>query len=520
MGLCSACLLIIYIFNTLFINNMRYIFCCVFTLLFAVACGESSEAAQKPKGNIELSVEAVTVTCDKQAVSVTVDADCEWGVYPQVDWVKASPSGGVTGTTKVTLNFEENKSGDLREGVVEFRASGIHISLPVRQNYDVQSVAIADERFLAALVEAHDADGDGILSTKEAASVRRIECAGRGITSMAELGNYFTEVTYLDCSNNSLTELDVTKLTKLEYLDCSGNDIKRLDISRLQRLTTLDCRDNPNLTTIDVWFNFSAPAGFSKPDAAQYVEPDIATPEGYELVWHDEFDAAGVTSPSTDNWWYETGDGGWGNNELQDYVSGGKYNGVRIAEVSDGTLKITAQKIDGKVRSVRMNTTQSWTYGYFEGRLKLCRGKGTWPAFWMLPKNFRSWPDDGEIDIMEHVGYHENYVSSSIHCKAYYHSIGTQKTNEIHLPTATSEFHTYAVEWTPEYMKFYFDGKLHFTFNNDGKGNYDTWPFYTPFYLKLNLAWGGNWGGAMGVDESCLPTTYEIDYVRVFQKIE
>ena len=201
-------------------------------------------------------------------------------------------------------------------------------------------------------------------------------------------------------------------------------------------------------------------------------------------------------------------------------MAGGKYKDVRIAEVSDGTLKITAQKIDGKVRSVRMNTNLGWTYGYFEGRLKLCKGRGTWPAFWMMPKNFRAWPDDGEIDIMEHVGYHENYVSSSIHCKAYYHSIGTQKTNEIYIATATEEFHTYAVEWTPDYLKFYFDGKLHFTFNNDGKGDKNTWPFNAPFYLKLNLAWGGNWGGAMGVDEGCLPTTYEIDYVRVFQKIE
>lgn len=491
----------------------------VAALMFA-ACGNKAEDTPLTGGNITLSVEVLAVSYEKQTASVTVEADNEWGVYPKADWIKAQPSGGVAGTTTVKLAVEENKTGDVRESVVEFRSKGKSYNLTVKQNYDIEAVAIADANFLAALVEKHDTDGDGILSTKEAAEVRRIECAGKSIKSMTELATYFTEVTYLDCSDNELTELDVTALTKLEYLDCSGNNLSELDIQRQQKLTTLDCTDNANLTKIYVWFNFTAPEGFSKPAGTEYIEPGIAAPEGYELVWHDEFDTAGVSSPSPENWWYETGDGGWGNNELQDYVSGGKYNGTRIAEVSDGTLKITAQKIDGKVRSVRMNTVQSWTYGYFEGRLKLCRGKGTWPAFWMMPKNFRAWPDDGEIDIMEHVGYHENYVSSSIHCKAYYHSIGTQKTNEIHIPTATSEFHTYAVEWTPDYLKFYFDGVLHFTFKNDGKGDYNTWPFYNPFYLKLNLAWGGNWGGAMGVEESCLPTTYEIDYVRVFQKIE
>ena len=486
----------------------------------SATCSTPAEESEEIVNPLSFSVEALTVSSEKQTENITVEAKVEWGAYPQSDWIKVSPSGGVSGSTTVRVAIAENKTGDVRQSSIEFRAAGKSYTLPVKQNYDVAAVSIADSKFLEALVAAHDTDGDGILSTKEAAQVRRIECSGKGISSMAELGVYFKAITYLDCSDNNLSELDVTALTQLEYLDCSNNKLTSIDIQRLQRLTTFDCTGNSELKSIYVWFNFTAPATFSKPDTAQYVEPAIAAPEGYELVWHDEFDTAGISSPSTDNWWYETGDGGWGNNELQDYVSGGKYKDVRIAEVSNGTLKITAQKIDGKVRSVRMNTVKGWTYGYFEGRLKLCKGKGTWPAFWMMPKNFRAWPDDGEIDIMEHVGYHENYVSSSIHCKAYYHSIGTQKTNEIHIPTATSEFHTYAVEWTDKYMKFYFDGKLHFTFNNDGKKDYNTWPFYNPFYLKLNLAWGGNWGGAMGVDESCLPTTYEIDYVRVFQKIQ
>ncbi|MDE6711925.1 MAG: glycoside hydrolase family 16 protein, partial [Alistipes sp.] len=156
----------------------------------------------------------------------------------------------------------------------------------------------------------------------------------------------------------------------------------------------------------------------------------------------------------------------------------------------------------------------------FEARLKLCTGKGTWPAFWMMPKNFTSWPGDGEIDIMEEVGYNPNYVSSSIHCNAYNHPNNTQKTHEFLLATAQTEFHTYAVEWTADCLRFIFDGTEHFRFANDGKGDKNTWPFYAPFYLKLNLAWGGNWGGAQGIDEGCLPATYEVDYVRVFKKNE
>lgn len=244
---------------------------------------------------------------------------------------------------------------------------------------------------------------------------------------------------------------------------------------------------------------------------------NITAPDGYALVWHDEFNAASTSMPSASNWSYETGGGGWGNNELQYYVSG-VTNSDTLASVSNGTLKIKAKKINGTVYSIRMNTSTSWTYGYFEARLKLPSGKGTWPAFWMLPKNFTSWPADGEIDIMEEVGYNPNYVSSSIHCTAYNHTLGTQKTASKYVTNAESEFHVYAVEWTASYIKGFVDGVNYFTFLNDGTGNKDTWPFNAPFYLKLNLAWGGDWGGAQGVDESALPLTYEVDYVRVFQK--
>lgn len=252
-----------------------------------------------------------------------------------------------------------------------------------------------------------------------------------------------------------------------------------------------------------------------KPEAP--VDPSITVPEGYQLVWQDEFNDQSLSMPDENLWWYETGDHGWGNNEIQRYVEGKQGNEV-IAEVSNGTLKIHAKRVGNEVLSARINTKESWKYGYFEGRMKLAKGKGTWPAFWMMPKNFTSWPDDGEIDIMEEVGYDPNVIHSSIHCKAYYHSIGTQKTATTRVPTAQTDFHVYAVEWTPDYIKGFVDGKEYFTFHNDKAGNKDTWPFNALFYLKLNLAWGGDWGGAQGIDESVLPATFEIDYVRVFQK--
>lgn len=245
------------------------------------------------------------------------------------------------------------------------------------------------------------------------------------------------------------------------------------------------------------------------------ADPDITVPEGYRLVWNEEFNKG--TQPDLDQWYYETGENGWGNNELQHYVAGNQGN-EQLAAIKDGILSIIAKKIGETVYSIRMNTKESWKYGYFEARLKLPKGKGTWPAFWMMPKNYTAWPDDGEIDIMEEVGYNANYVSSAIHCKAYHHSIGTQKTGETFLPTAQTEFHVYALEWTEDFIHTFVDGKQLFRFDNDKANNRNTWPFNAPFYLKLNLAWGGDWGGAQGVDESALPATYEIDYVRVFQK--
>lgn len=156
-------------------SMIRYFLSLVAATLLSVACGDKVDDTPKAEGTLRLSAEVLNVGYEKQTQNITVEADGQWGAYPQVDWVKTQPSGGVSGTTTLKLTIEENKTGNLREGVVEFRRGGTTYELTIKQNYDVEAVTITDERFLAALVEKYDTDGDGILSTKEASEIRRIE---------------------------------------------------------------------------------------------------------------------------------------------------------------------------------------------------------------------------------------------------------------------------------------------------------------------------------------------------------
>ena len=240
-------------------------------------------------------------------------------------------------------------------------------------------------------------------------------------------------------------------------------------------------------------------------------------PDGYSLVWHDEFDKG--SELNADDWVHEVQNSGWVNHELQNYVNHKTPEGKFVTEVRNGHLRITALKENGKIYSGRVYAKRAtgWKYGYIEASIKLPKGKGTWPAFWMMPVNFHSWPADGEIDIMEEVGYHPDYVSSSLHANAHVHSNGTQVTHEMYCKGAEGEFHTYAIEWTAQNITTYVDGQVQLSYNNRGLGR-DDWPYDDPFYVIFNLAWGGDWGGAQGVDESALPVTMEVDYVRVFQK--
>jgi len=126
------------------------------------------------------------------------------------------------------------------------------------------------------------------------------------------------------------------------------------------------------------------------------------------------------------------------------------------------------------------------------------------------------WPDDGEIDIMEHVGFDQGKIHASIHCKKYNHVIHTQKTDTTIVENCSRAFHNYILEWDAENISIYVDKKKYFNFKNEHSG-YEAWPFNQPFHLLLNIAVGGNWGGTKGVDDHIWPQRMEVDYVRVYQ---
>ena len=235
--------------------------------------------------------------------------------------------------------------------------------------------------------------------------------------------------------------------------------------------------------------------------------------------WADEFDYTGL--PLDAKWDYDIGGSGWGNNEKQLYT-----NLPSNVTVSGGLLTITAKKenVNGMAyTSTRLVTRNKLDalYGRFEIKAKLPTGRGTWPAIWMLPTDraYGDWPKSGEIDIMEHVGYDQNKVHFSTHTEAYYFKINTAKTSSRTIPDASTAFHLYRVDWTPYAVRGYFDNVLVFEFANEGTG-YKVWPFDKRFHILLNLAIGGDWGGAQGIDDSIFPQKFEIDYVRYYKMIE
>ena len=237
---------------------------------------------------------------------------------------------------------------------------------------------------------------------------------------------------------------------------------------------------------------------------------------GWSLTWADSFNTyTGLPDPA--KWAYETGAGGWGNNELENYTA----NRLENARVDSGNLIIEARNDNyqnHQYSSVRMHSinTGNWTYGRFEIRAKLPFGKGTWPAIWMMPTNssYGGWPSSGEIDIMEHVGFDQGVIHFSTHCLKYYFKIGTQKTATLRVPDCSTAFHVYAMEWTPDTIRGYVDTTLYFTNPNEHSG-WQAWPFDKPFHFIFNIAIGGDWGGA--VDNTIFPQRMYIDYAKAYK---
>lgn len=244
--------------------------------------------------------------------------------------------------------------------------------------------------------------------------------------------------------------------------------------------------------------------------------------EGYHLVWSDEFEYQGAPDPK--RWNYDLGNHQWANAELQAYT-----DRPANVTVTDGRLIIKAVKEkdgDREYTSARLTTydRQSWQYGLFEFRVRLPKGRGSWPAVWMLPDSIRSgnrWPHCGEIDIIEHCGRKENQLFFSLHSERHNHTRSDTKKYTVfqEYPGVMEEFHDYLMEWTPDYVEYYVDGKSMCRFNrsDDPEDQTETaWPFDQPFYLILNIAVGGSMGGE--VVEAELPFIMEIEHVWVYQK--
>lgn len=231
----------------------------------------------------------------------------------------------------------------------------------------------------------------------------------------------------------------------------------------------------------------------------------------------DEFNYTGT--PDTTKWGYDLGGGGWGNQELEDYT-----NSIKNAYVSNGVLHISAinQNIDNETySSARMvSKNAGWlTYGRIEAYAKLpASPKGAWPAIWMLPNDwvYGNWPNSGEIDIMEQVSFDPLNVHFSVHNQVNFG--GNSHTETTSIPTDTSAFHKYRIDWTPYAIRGYYDDVEIFTFVNPGTGS-NQWPFDQKFHLLMNVAIGGSWGGSNGVATDVCPATMQVDYVRFYKMI-
>ena len=261
----------------------------------------------------------------------------------------------------------------------------------------------------------------------------------------------------------------------------------------------------------------------------------VEIPKGYtRLVFQDEFNGEGLVDD--DKWVYEVGF--VRNHEMQYYTEKRIENvyqkdGVlHIRCINQDTLRdesgnILNKYIDPKtgkdyyITSGSINTKgkYDWTYCRVEARLKVPLGSGTWSAIWMMPAKsvYGYWPLSGEIDIMEHVGYDPEKVNYAIHTEAHNHMKKNGKGHNAFCPTCCSEFHVYGLEWYEDRLEWYLDGRKRFVVTRPENATWESWPFDQEFYLILNLAFGGGWGGTKGIDTDLLPQEYIIDYIRVYQ---
>jgi len=245
-------------------------------------------------------------------------------------------------------------------------------------------------------------------------------------------------------------------------------------------------------------------------------------PAGYRLVWSDEFNQGTLPNPA--KWRYDTGwnKPGWFNHEAEYYADARPEN----SRIENGRLIIEARREDlsgmpdwgGQHYSSARLVTKGrgeWTYGFYDIRAKLPCGVGQWPAIWLLGTG--EWPQSGEIDIMEEVGFQPTTVYGTVH-STYTVTTHAKSGGGAEVADLCRAFHDYEADWRPDGITFLVDGRPYYHAARPARATPDNWPFDGPEYLILNLAIGGDWGGQHGIDNAALPARMEVDYVRVYQK--
>lgn len=445
------------------------------SMLLLVSCGGTVTPPEPEPATptITFSPSSLTLSAEGGEATARVTASSVWSVETDGgDWYSLTSSTQIyQGESILRVSAEPNVSGSPRKGTLRFKSGSATATLELSQPNFVPELSLAPGE-----ISGPGEGGEVVVKTTANAQWSVVE---------DDIDFWFT----------------VSPKTIVK-----GEGELKVKFNRSyvgeQRTAKVRFRSGDQEKTLTV---------IQKP--GEPVPSGAYVPEGYVLVWQDDF--AGTSSDLITNWRFEDWAPGYVNHELQRYIPDDR----RTSFVKDGALNIVARKDGNQVISARMNSRESWQYGYMEASIRLPKGKGTWPAFWMMPDDFsKGWPKCGEIDIMEEVGVHANYTSSSIHCESYNHVKGTQKTAERLTPGAENEYHVYALEWTEDFIRTYVDGETLLEFRNDKAGNENSWPFNKKFYIILNLAWGGDWGGMSGVDESALPCTMQVDYVRVYKK--
>jgi beta-glucanase (GH16 family) len=247
-------------------------------------------------------------------------------------------------------------------------------------------------------------------------------------------------------------------------------------------------------------------------------------PAGWHLSWSDEFNGPDGSAVDSSKWVLETGGGGWGNNELESYTARPQNAFLQGGHLVIKALEEKYTGADGIPRnytSARLKTQGKFSqaYGRFEARIKIPRGQGIWPAFWMLGDNIEKvpWPSGGEIDIMENIGKEPSMVHGTIHGPGYSGDKGIGSPYALSADQKfADDFHLYAVEWEPDAIRFYVDDHLYATRAPAELPKGTKWVYDHPFFMLLNVAVGGDWPGNPD-STTVFPQTMLVDYVRVYQ---